>query len=608
MRSTWLMALLAMIGYCEAWIPAKPKEKRVFDYVIVGGGTAGLTLAARLAANPSISVAVVEAGGQYQITNPLLASTPAGAAMFCGSNRYDTNPLVDWGFVTQPQAGADRRKLHYARGKCLGGSSARNFMVYHRPTKGTLQQWADAVDDQSWTWEQSVKYFHKSCRFTPPSTKREANATVSYNTAAFSASGGPLEISYPHFAQSFSSWIQKAFNEIGIRTVQDFNSGSLMGCQYSSSTISPANAKRASAQTAFLKSVSGRKNLKIYQWTRADKILFNADQVASGVNMSIGGIVHFTLSARKEVILSAGAFQSPQLLMVSGVGPASQLRALKIPVIVDRPGVGQNLTDHIFFGPSSRVGVQTFTKLANNPVYALTEFVLHYSLKQEGPLTSPGPDFLAWEKVPAPLRKSFAKSTLTDLARFPPDWPELEYIPTPGYVGDFSSPFFSQPQDGFQYATIMAALVAPTSRGNVTITSASMGTLPLINPNWLTTLTDQQVAIAGYKRAREAFATHAMADIRIGGEYFPGAKVKTDAEILAVIRKTLMTVWHPAVTCRMGRRDDPNAVVDSKARVIGVKNLRVVDASSFALLPPGHPQAMVYMMAEKIAANILAGR
>ena len=522
-----------------------------YDYVVVGGGTAGLAIAARLAEDASNTVAVIEAGSIYEVTSPVLASTPAGDVIFCGSDATDNNPAVDWSFITQPQAGANQRDIHFARGKCLGGSSARNFMIYQRPTVDSLQRWADAVDDQSWTFDNTLPYYQKSCKFTPPDlTKRASNATTSYRENAFSVSGGPLDVSYANYAQTFSSWMEESFNEIGISTTEDFNSGSLLGCQYCSSTITPANENRASSQTTFLNSVASNTNIKVYSATLAQKILFDSTNTATGVLVSTAG-APYTLTATKEVILSAGAFQSPQLLMVSGIGPASQLQSLSIPVLADRPGVGQNLTDHIFFGPAYRVALETFTRLANDLPYTLFEFATDYSLLQRDPLTSPVADFLGWEKVPSPLRANFTPATLAALDSFPADWPELEYISASGYVGDFGNLFLDQPKDGYQYATILATLVAPLSRGNVTLASASTEDLPLINPNWLTDPTDQQVAVAGYRRVREAFGSEAMGSVRIGEEYFPGMEVQSDEDMLGVIRDTLMTVrdsTHPPLS------------------------------------------------------------
>lgn len=525
---------------------------------------------------------------------------------WAGSSSLDQNPLVDWGFVTEAQAGANGRKLHYPRGYCLGGSSARNFMIYQRPTIDTMSRWVQATGDDSYSWENFLPWLKKSVQFTAPQSPRAANASAEFNSAAFDSNAGPLQVSYANYAGPFSSYMEGSMNEIGIQHTQDFNSGKLMGSQYCSSTIDPKKQARSSSQTSFLNKANSRPNLKVFSTTLAKRIVFDANKKATGVEVSKAGIP-FTLSATKEVILSAGAFQSPQLLMVSGVGPVAELKKFNIPLVKDLPGVGQNMEDHIFFGPSHRVQVETFTKLANSPLYVASQFAYDYSIMKRGPLTNPVADFLSWEKVPASLRDNFSPKTQSDLSQFPSDWPEVEYLSAPGYIGDFSNLWLGQPRDGFQYASILAALVAPTSRGTVTLASSDTKDKPLIDPRWLTTETDQQVAIAAYKRVRQAFSSKAMKPVLVGDEVFPGAAVKTDAQILDTIRNTLHTVYHASCTCRMGVESDRMAVVDSKARVYGVRGLRVVDSSSFALLPPGHPQSTVYALAEKIAADILNG-
>ncbi|KNG48376.1 gmc oxidoreductase [Stemphylium lycopersici] len=590
MRTSLALSLVTLLIPLVVAVPVAEHEKRQnaeFDYVIVGkkGGTAGLTLANRLSEDSSITVAVIEAGALYQLTNPLLSSTPAGDVIWAGSSPSDQNLLVDWNFITAPQAGANGRRIKYARGKCLGGSSARNFMIYQRGDRGSYQRWADEVGDDSYTFDNLMPYFKKSVKFTAPNTRlRARNGTAEFVASAFDPSGGPLDVSYANYAGPFSSYMEGGMNSIGIETRPDFNSGELMGAQYCSSTITPSNQKRASSQSTFLEAAKLRPNLKVYAVTRAEKILFNSEKRATGVKLPLGTI----LSAKREVILSAGAFQSPQLLMVSGIGPASQLSKFNIPVIADRRGVGQNMQDHVFFGPTYRTKVQTFTELANDLLYVGAQFAFDYSMLKRGPLTNPVCDFLAWEKAPRNLISSEAAAALD---QFPASWPEIEYLSAPGYIGDFSNLFATQPKDGFQYASILGALVAPLSRGQVTLTSASTAQLPAIDPGWLTDATDQAVAVAAYKRMRQAFATDAMkAGLEDTQEYFPGPGVQTDEQILETVRDTLMTVWHAACTCKMGRTDDPDAVVDSKARVIGVTGLRVVDASSFALLPPGHPQ------------------
>lgn len=491
-------------------------------------------------------MAVIEAGVAYEVSNPLLASTPAGDVIYCGSDiSKDNNPSVDWSFVTAPQAGANGRKIHYARGKCHGGSSARNFMIYQRGTIDSYQAWADAVDDQDYTFENLLPYFKKGVKFYPPEIPpRQANATPSYQASAFSSSGGPLEVSYANYAQPFSTWMDKGLHAIGLPVAQDFNSGSLLGSQWCADTISPSDATRESSSSSYLEEAQKRSNFNLIDNTLATKILFDSNKKATGVvtNNLLVGTVH----ANKEVILSAGAFQSPQLLMLSGVGPAATLNKFGIPIVADRPGVGQNMTDHIFAGPTYRVNVETFTRLANDPLYLVAQFASPYSTSHSGPLSNPVCDYLGWEKTPRSLISSTAASKLS---QFPSDWPEIEYLSGAGYVGDFADLFTTQPKDGYQYATILAAIVAPLSRGTVTISSTDASVLPVIDPNWLTDPTDVEVAVAAYKRVRQAFGSAAMAPVLADkNEYFPGANVTTDAEILEVIRNTLMTVWHASGT------------------------------------------------------------
>lgn len=476
-------------------------------------------------------------------------------------------------------------------------------MIYQRPDTGSMQLWADTVGDQSYTFENMLQYYKKSVQFTPPDTSmREQNATTQFDANAFDATGGPLRVSYANYAQPFSSYLQPAMEEIGVAQAKDFNSGTVMGSQYCSSTINPSNENRDSSQTSFLSAVESRPNLNVYHSTQASQVLFDGNKSATGVLLDSGSV----LSANKEVILSAGAFQTPQLLMLSGIGPATTLQSFDIHVIADRPGVGQNLTDHIFFGPSYRVNVQTLTYLANNLAYVAEQYATSYLPFNEGPLTNPVCDFLGWEKAP---RANITPSAATVLDQLPDSWPEIEYLSAPGYVGAFTNLFTTQPTDGYQYATILAALVAPQSRGTVSISSSNVADLPVVDPRWLTDPTDQSVAVAAYRRTREAFGSGAMRPALVDtAEYFPGAEVRTDEQVLNTVRDTLMTVYHASCTARMGRADDPTAVVDSSARVIGVQRLRVVDASSFALLPPGHPQSTVYAFAEKIADEIKAGR
>lgn len=571
-----------------------------FDYVIIGGGTAGLTLANRLTENPAFSVAVIEAGGFYEIDNGNVSQIPLNAPIGTDKTTSNYNPLVDWGFVTTPQKGADNAIIHYARGKCLGGSSARNYMAYQRGSKKSYNQWADLVGDSSYQWDSFLPYFKKSLDFSPPDlSKRAANATAEYDLASFGKGGGPLSVTFSNYAQAFASWVQKGLTEIGVKPIKGFTSGTLFGSSYVLETINAKNQERESSETAFLQPALKRRNLIVFQHSLAKKILFDENRSATGVSVDTAG-KKYVLSAKKEVILSAGAFQSPQLLMVSGVGPAATLQKHGIPVLADRPGVGQNMWDHIYMGPAYRTNVITSSSLAS-PQYA-NQANSDFDNKQAGILTNAGGDLFAWEKLPSSSRKTLSKSTLDSLARFPSDWPEVEYLSVGGYLGDNWNYALSTPTDGFNYGTVVAALVAPLSRGTVTISSADTADPPVIDPRWLTHPADQQVAVAAFNRVRALFATKAMAPVLIGPEYYPGLKgTQTDDQLLAQVRRSFQTVWHASCTCRMGKKNDPNAVVDPSAKVIGVRRLRVVDASSFALLPPGHPVSTIYALAEKIA-------
>lgn len=435
---------------------AVPNLDAEFDYIVVGGGTAGITIASRLAEH-NHRVALVEAGGIYE-TLSWTAKIPGADSLGVGSDPKSTS-LIDWNFVTYNVSGANGRDVHYPRGKCLGGSyacslmwviamlmmlrSALNFMIYqryvvmpltllsdtnmNRPTKQSMQLWADLVQDQSYAFDSVIPFFTKTVEFTPPSVNlRSCNATAQYNIDAFAEHGEPLHVSYSNYAMSFSSWMERGLEAIGIHETTDFNSGSLNGSQYSTSTIRPLDQTRSSSKTAFFYRASSQRlrNLKVYIGTLAKQILFDSSKRATGVRVKTG-LVTYTLRAKHEVILSAGVFQSPQLLMVSGVGPADTLQAHGIDVISNLPGVGQNLRDHIFFGPTYQVALETFTKLAADPLF-LTEQLTKYITARTGMLTNPVTDFIAFEKVPEALRSNFSSKTKEELDWFPDDWPEIE--------------------------------------------------------------------------------------------------------------------------------------------------------------------------------------
>jgi choline dehydrogenase len=413
--------------------------------------------------------------------------------------------------------------------------------------------------------------------------------------------GGPVHISYPHFALPFTSWVQKAFNSLGFRNITSFSDGELLGSQYAPSVLQPVSNQRETSETSYLQAAfaNGPTNLKVYTHTLALQIMF-ANTTATGVKVR-SGTDDYLLTARKEVISSAGAFQSPQLLMVSGIGPADMLAHHNISLIADRPGVGQDMWDHIDIEVTWKVGVDGFNTLANL-TYAAEQAQLFHD-DGSSMYGNYGADYIGWEKLPEPYRSCLSNATLTELAEFPADWPEVEYeiasVYTSGIEGDYNG-----------YGTFVIVPITPVSRGNITLQSNSMLDPPIINPNWLTAQTDKELALQALKRGRAIISSAAMQPILIGSETAPGPSVgiNDDEALSEYIRNNLFMNWHAACTCRMGKVDDEMAVVDSKGRVIGVNGLRVVDASAFALLPPGHPVSTTYGLAEKISADIIAAR
>ncbi|KAE9975956.1 hypothetical protein EG328_002882 [Venturia inaequalis] len=610
MKTSFVTTLL--VGVSSAWRFGSPlysnnfgeyNVNATFDYVVVGGGTAGLAIAARLAENPTISVAVVEAGGFYESENSNKSIIPG---------YYNDAPIsrnTNWAFTTEPEANLAYTTINYTRGRTLGGSSALNAMLYQRGSKGSYDLWANHVGDESWTFENLLPYFHKSINYTEPNaTLRPSNASIpAPNATAFqNSTSGPQHVSFPNTPMPFSSWGALGMGAVGIPEITDFSSGLLLGRQYCPLNIRPDDATRSSSEAGYLQWAFGRNevnpNLIVYTHTMAKRIQFDQNKTATSVIVQSGlsNSMSFTyrLSARREIIVSAGAFQSPQLLMVSGVGPASQLQPHNIPIVADRPGVGQNMWDHVIWSVSHEINVESFSVI-HQPERLLGQ-QLSYIKNQTGYYGNMGSDYLGWEKVPTQYFQNLSATAQSDIKTFPSDWPDFEYVMS-------SNPSRSASGQLNYVGVISPALLSPISRGNITISSNDTSDPPIINLGWLTSQTDVDQSIISFKRCREMWSTPVMQNVTKGPEIMPGASVATDTEIEAFLRKTARTVYHASCTCKMGKLNDPMAVVDSQARVIGVQNLRVVDASAFPLLPPGHPTSTIYAFAEKIAADILTG-
>ncbi|KUJ12847.1 FAD-linked reductase [Mollisia scopiformis] len=465
------------------------------------------------------------------------------------STSYPRQPLVDWDLITEPQTSANNRRIHFARGKTLGGCSAINTLGYHRGSIGSYQYWADLVGDQSYTWPNILPYFKKSTTLTPPDlAKRNVqNATVLYEPKAFDNSlNGPVQVSWGNWVDITGTWLALGMQSIGLPlSPTGFSSGILSGYGgWVTSEIKAKDATRSSSEASYLRQAIEDTDIMVYTHTQAQRILFDqgTPQKANSVLVSTNGY-EYIISANKEVILSAGVFHSPQLLMVSGIGPKATLEANDIPVVVDLPGVGQNLQDQIFFDVLSGVNTPNTAALVADPTQT-ANLLSNYFNNATGPYSSAG-GFIAFEKIP-PSMRNFTKRTSDLLNTIPADWPELEYI----VLAYPNTPGANATTVGAMSGTIQA----PFSRGNVTISSSSMLDPPLINMGWLTDPADGELLVAAVKRCRQAWASDVLKPIKVGPEILPGPDVQSDADILVWLRGVVAPVWHPSSTCSMGKK------------------------------------------------------
>ncbi|KFA71274.1 hypothetical protein S40288_08485 [Stachybotrys chartarum IBT 40288] len=572
------LSLAAPLSSCPS-----PQAGQGFDYVIVGGGTAGLVLANRLTEDRHIRVAVVEAGTFPEDVAGNWTQVPGHAGNFIVGA-----PEMAWGFHTTPQSGAEGHSYPYYRAKALGGCSTINYMAYAYTSRGAHQMWADQVDDESYTFDNMLEYYHRTMNFSPPDLEaRFANSTPQYDEID-TASGGGLDITYASYAQSWSTWLAEGLEAIGIPRANHFIDGNLMGQSWQMSSITRENGFRSSSQSAYLRPILNRPNLAVFTSNLVKQIIFDKKKRATGVRIATNGR-QCSINARREVIPSAGVFQSPQLLMLSGVGPAAVLKGVKIPIIADRPGVGQNLEDHITVPISYQVNIITNSALSN-PNF-LARAIEDFNSNATGLLASPGGDYMAMEKIPEDMRHEFSSETVEALSMLPDDWPEISFSVYPnGIPRAIGEPLIS----GANYATLLATLIAPQSRGSISINSTRMADPPLIDLGIFTAQADQELLMAAFKRGRQALQTSAMTPVLIGEEFLPGPDVQSDEDIHEYIVHSLNPLFHAFASNKMGRRSDPMAVVDTHGRVIGVENLRVVDSSSFPFLPPGPaPQIQV---------------
>lgn len=532
------------------------------DYIIVGAGSAGCVLANRLSADPAVSVLLLEAGGP---DTKLEIQIPAAYAKLHRSS-------VDWGFWTEPQTALNGRRMYQPRGKTLGGCSSTNAMAYVRGNQHDYNDWA-ALGNTGWSYDEVLPYFIRS----------EHNEQID---SVYHGQRGPLNVTFANrFQTPLATAFVKACQQTGIRANTDYNGAEQEGTSLFQFTIK--DGKRHSAATAFLKPALNRPNLKVITHAQTTRILLQNDR-ATGVEFITGQNQTQQVTANREVILSAGAFQSPQLLMLSGIGPADALRRAGIALKKDLPGVGQNLQDHVFTGVSSlcsQVGVSSNYHLKPfNQLKALGNWLL----TKQGPLTISPLEAVAFLK--------------TDPAQ---DRVNMQFHFAPAHMGDdYQGDIYDlttwPTTDGY---TILPTLLKPKSTGYVELRSANPLDAPVIQPNYLTDEDDRQVLISGIRRALSVMRADAFAPYR--HRIQTPTDTSSDDGIWQHILQQLETVYHPVGTCKMGT--DEMAVVDAELRVRGLEGLRVIDASVMPTIVSGNTNAPVIMIGEK-GSDLIMGK
>ncbi len=524
-----------------------------YDYVIVGAGSAGCLLANRLSRDPATRVLLLEAGGRDDY---FWIGIPVGYLYTIA------NPRTDWCYKTEPDEHLAGRSIHYARGRVLGGCSSINAMIHMRGQKEDWDHWA-ALGNRGWSWDEVLPIFRSLEDY-------EGGSADGYGA------GGEVRVENPRVRWEIIDAWREAAAECGIPPVKQFNGGDNFGCAYFQ--MNQKRGRRWSATNAFLRPAMHRPNLTIMTGAHVSRVRLEG-RVATGVEFAHRGEAFFA-EAKRETLLAAGAIGSPQLLQLSGIGPASLLNTRGIDVVHDLPGVGENLHDHLQIRLQYKVkNVKTLNGIANS-AFGKALMALEYFAFRTGPLT-----------MPPSQAGAFAKSDPSQPT------PNIEW-----HVQPLSLDKFGDPLHSFPAITPSVCNLRPTSRGWVRIKSPDSAAYPEIRLNYLSTEEDRRVAVDAMRFTRRIMAAKALARYE-PEEYRPGASVTSETALARAAGELGTTIFHPVGTCKMGR--EAMAVVDDELRVHGIGRLRVIDASIFPRITSGNTNAPTYVIAEKGARAIL---
>ncbi len=538
-------------------------QNNTYDYIIIGAGSAGCLLAKRLTENPNKRVLLIEAG---KSDNYIWIHIPVGY-LYCIDN-----PRADWRFRTSNEVGLNGRSLLYPRGKVLGGCSSINGMIYMRGQTGDYESWVAATGDESWSWKNALKRYKQFEDY-----HGEANE--------WHAKGGEWTVSKQRLRWPIMDIFRQAAVEAGIPASDDFNCGDNFGVGYFD--VSQRKGWRLNTSKAFLSDAAKRSNLTVITEAMVTKLKIDPiSKNCYGVEYlqnAVAAEAFCAIDQGGEVLLTAGSIGSVQILERSGVGAAAHLEKLGIPVIQDLPGVGENLQDHLQLRMIYKVsGINTLNAKVHS-LFGKLMIGLEYVFKRSGPM-SMAPSQLGAFAFSSPEQKSA----------------NVEY-----HVQPLSLEKFGENLHTFNAFTASVCNLRPTSRGSVHINSIDPEAPPVISPNYLSTKEDRKVAVESLRLTRKIVGSTAL-QAYVPDEYKPGKQYQTDAELIQAAGDIGTTIFHPVGTCKMGRADDPFAVLDSELRVRGIHHLRVVDASAMPTITSGNTAAPTMMIAQRVA-ELLTG-